>query len=48
MEETNVSQLVNGQRTGQRPAGILCLIRNGGGLECLAADNLPGIFACLP
>lgn len=48
MGETNVSQLVSGQMTGQRPTGIPCLIRNGEGLECLAADNLPGIFSCLP
>lgn len=48
MEEANVSQLVSGQRTGQQPAGIPCRIRNGGGLKCLAADNLPGIFSCLP
>jgi len=48
MEEAKFSQLVSGQMTGQWPTGIPCLIRNGGGLECLAADNLPGIFSCLP
>lgn len=48
MEETNVSQLVSSQMTGQRPTGIPCLLRNGGGLERLAADNLPGIFSRLP
>lgn len=48
MEETNVSQLVSGQRTGQQPTGTPCLICNGGGLERLAADNLPGISSCWP
>lgn len=47
MEETNVSQLVSGQTTGQQPTGIPWLVCNGGGLECLAADNLLGIFSCM-